>query len=251
MRRVILLLSFMLAGTAICSAQQFTYYYPEIASGSYGGGYWQTTVFITNANAPGTAAASGSITFTRDDGTPFGLTMTDEAGNLFSGSTIGFQLGGGETRKYVTVPDTALSGGFATVTATAPVIGTAVFTQSAADGTMLGEAGVPAAIPLGKQAILVDTTNGFKTGVAIANPNTSPLHITFQLLNDAGQVAATTQMDLPALQHFSVFVHEMFPNVGPMVGRLQFWCLNPMTSVGLRFDPSYVLFTTLPPLAVQ
>jgi hypothetical protein len=34
-----------------------------------------------------------------------------------------------------------------------------------------------------------------------------------------------------------------------MVGRLQYYCTNPMVSVALRFSPS-VEFTTIPPIAV-
>jgi hypothetical protein len=250
MRRAILLISFLLASSAICSAQQFTYYYPQIASGSTGAGTWQTTIFITNATA--TTTASGTITLTRSDGSAFNLTWVDDDGALVgSGNTIPFQLGGGETRKFISIPNAPLSTGFATVTSTAAVVGTAVFSQFDAGGRMTGEAGVPAAIPLGKQAILVDTTNNFKTGVAIANPNSNPLHITFQLLGEGGQVVATRERDVPPFQHFSIFIHELFPEAGSMVGRLQFWCMNPMASVGLRFDPSFALFTTLPPLAVQ
>jgi hypothetical protein len=251
MKQAILLILLMLTVTSIGFAQQFTYYYPEIASGSYSEGYWQTTIFLTNTTAPGGPRASGSITFKRDDGSPFNLTMTDSDGNVLSGSTIGFQLAGGETKKFVSVPDTGLTGGFATVTATAPVMGTAMFTQSSSDGQMLGESGVPATIPINKQAILVDTTNGYKTGIAIANPNSTLLPITFQLLNGAAQVVASQTLNLQPFQHFSIFIHEMFPSVGPLVGRLQFSSTNPMTAVGLRFDPSLVLFTTLPPIAVQ
>jgi hypothetical protein len=249
MKRVILFLSIFLASSAICSAQQFTYYYPQIADGVYDGGYWQTTIFVTNASNAG--PASGAISFTRDDGSPYEIAWINEMGAVTGGATLPFQLGVGETRKFVSMAMGGLSTGFATVTASGAVVGTAVFSQFDAGGRLMGEAGVPAAIPLGKQAILVDTNAGFKTGVAIANPNAAPLHITFQLLNNFGQVVAESTRDVPAFQHFSLFVHELFPGVGPMVGRLQFWCQNPMTAVGLRFDPSFSLFTTLPPLAVQ
>jgi len=105
------------------------------------------------------------------------------------------------------------------------------------------------AIPLGKQAVFVDTTSGFRTGVAIANPNSSVLHIHLELLGDDGQVLASTVKDLSGFQHVALFTDELFPGVPPMVGRLQFWCTNPMVSVALRFSPS-IQFTTLPPIAV-
>ena len=53
MKHAILLILLMLTVTSAGFAQQFTYYYPEIASGSYGQGYCQTTIFLTNTSAPG------------------------------------------------------------------------------------------------------------------------------------------------------------------------------------------------------
>jgi hypothetical protein len=144
----------------------------------------------------------------------------------------------------------ALTTGFATITSNAAVLGTSMFTQLNSAGQMLGEAGVPLSIPIGKQAIFVDTLGGFKTGVAIANPNAASLEIHLELLNQAGQMITSQVRTLGPYQHFSLFVNELFPSVEPMIGRLQFYCTNPMVAVGLRFDPSFALFTTLPPVAV-
>jgi len=248
MKRSLWALGLLLAVSSVCSAQQFTYYYPQVTAGTYDGGYWQTTIFLTNAT---TAPANGSITFTRDDASPYSLTWVNEAGQtVANGSVIGFQLNAGESRKFMTVADAALSTGFATVTANAPVLGTAMFTNFNSDGLMIGEAAVPAAIPLPKQAIFVDTENGFNTGIAIANPNNGQLNITFELVNTAGQLVATAKRQVPPNAHTAFFVSELFPGIPGMVGRVQFWCVNPMTSIGLRFGPT-ALFTTLAPVAVQ
>src|SRR5688572_10778568 len=120
MKRAILLISFLLASSGICSAQQFTFYYPQVASGFTGSGAWQTTIFITNAQQ--SSPASGTITLTKSDGTAFNLNWTDDNGTpVGAGNTIPFQLGGGETRKFMTVVNTPLATGFATVTSTAVV----------------------------------------------------------------------------------------------------------------------------------
>jgi hypothetical protein len=105
------------------------------------------------------------------------------------------------------------------------------------------------AIPLGKQAVFVDTTNGFRTGVAIGNPNSGPLEVHFELLSDTGTLLTSTIQTLPPMSHISLFTDQLFPGQGPMVGRLQYWCMNPMVSVALRFSPS-AEFTTIPPIAV-
>src|SRR5215510_890174 len=98
MKRALCAFVLTLAVAGICSAQH-TFYYPQVASGNYAGGHWQTTIFITNSE---TAVASGSITLTRDDGGPLFLNWVDENGKpVASGNTIGFQLSNGETRKFM------------------------------------------------------------------------------------------------------------------------------------------------------
>jgi len=251
MKRALFSICLILLCSAIGSAQSFTYYYPHVTSGHYPGGSWRTTIFITNSTGGGNVA-SGVITLTRSDGAAFNLQFVDEFNRpVGGGNTIPFQLASGETRKYISTVTTPLASGYATVAANAPVMGTAVFSQFDGGGRLMGEAGVPAAIPLGRQAIIVDTTNAFKTGVAIANPNAAELHINFELMTSTGQKLMTSTRNLPPGQHLAFFLHDLFPTAPSMVGRLQFWCTNPMVSVGLRFDPGFSLFTTLPPIAIQ
>jgi hypothetical protein len=248
MRRVLLACIVIAAFSIIGSAQQYTFYFPHIANGTYPGGQWKTTIFLTNAAG---STASGAVTLTASDGSAFNIQFFDDQGRpVGSGNTIPFQLGPGETRKMVSSGEGTLDTGFATISSNTAVLGTAMFTQFGDAGQMLGEAGVPLAIPLGKQAIFVDTVNGFHTGVAIANPNPASLEIHLELLNQAGQLVMSQVRNLGAFQHFALFVSELFPSAPPMIGRLQFYCTNPMVSVGLRFNPGFALFTTLPPVAV-
>jgi hypothetical protein len=247
MKRVFFSLMLMLVASAVCSAQ--TFYFPQVAVGGFGNGSWVTTIFVSNARAD---TASGTITLTKSDGGPFNSTWVDEAGRSVSnGNQIPFQLGPSESRKFMSIPDIGLTTGYATVSSNSlGVLGNAMFTQLGPAGNMVSEAGVPMGIPLGKQAVFVDTTSGFKTGVAIANPNSNALHINFELVNDTGQIVLRTSRDLSGYQHTSFFVHELFPDAPTMVGRLQFYCVNPMVSVALRFEPSFTVFTTMPPIAV-
>jgi hypothetical protein len=247
MKRVLFTVALIIAASSVCTAQQPTYYFPQVAVG----GGWKTTIFVSNVSAAGTTA-SGSITLTKSDGSPFAANWTDESGNLVGGggNTIAFQLGSGESRKFSSVGDIPLTTGYATVTANASVLGGAMFTQFGADGRMIAEAGVPMAIALGRQAVFVDTTGGFKTGVAIANPNNAALDITFELVSNTGQIIRSLKQPLGPSQHVAFFVHELFPDAPGMVGRLQFYCTNPMTAVALRFDPGFALFTTMAPIAI-
>jgi hypothetical protein len=247
MKHSLLSILFVLVMSTVCCAQ--TFYFPHVAVGAFDGGSWRTTIFLSNAMGN---TASGTITLSKSDGSAFDSTWTDESGNpAGSGNTIPFQLGPSQSRRFISVANIPLTTGFATVTSNSPgVLGTAMFTELNGGGGMIAEAGVPMAIPLGKQAVFVDTTNGFLTGVAIANPNVSSLHINFELINSEGQVVQTQQRDLAPGGHFSFFVNQLFPDAAPMVGRLQFYCVNPMIAVALRFEPAFTVFTTLPPIAI-
>ena len=220
MRRTLFIVLFILAASTVSSAQ--TFYFPQVAIGAYEGGSWQTTIFLSNATG---SPASGTVMFSKSDGTPFNSSWLDEAGNLAgAGNVIPFTLGASESRRFTSIVNIALTTGFATVTSNSVgVLGTAMFTNNNGLGNMVAEAGVPMGIPLGKQAVFVDTTNGFRTGVAIANPNAASLRIHFELVTNTGQIILAQIRDLPPGQHFAFFVNELFPDAPAMVGRLQFY----------------------------
>src|SRR5438128_2404636 len=247
MKRLLLTIVFIGAISTVGSAQSITYYFPQVAIG----GGWMTTIFISNTMTVGTGAAT--ISFTQADGTPLKATWFDEMGNNVTnnGSVIGVLLQSGETRKFISLGDMPLTRGFATITTnSSSILANAMFTQMDGAGNLLAEAGVPMAIPLMKQAFFVDTTNGFRTGVAVANPNTKSLQVHFDLVSDTGQIITSTVQDLGPTQQMAVFLDELFPGMPAMVGRVQFWSTNPTTAVGLRFSPPGIPFTTLAPLAI-
>jgi len=246
MKRILCTMVFVFSASVLANAQSFTYYFAQVAAGDG----WRTTIFISNASA--NTVATGSITFVTSNGTPFSANWLDEMGNNASGggNVISFQLAPGQSRKYTAVGDLPLTVGYAKVAANASVLGTAMFTRLDGAGNILAEAGVPMAIPLGKQAVFVDTTAGFRTGVALVNPNSAVLNIHLQLVSDSGQVLAEVVRDLSSFQHTALFTDELFPGAPPMVGRLQFWCTNPIVAVALRFSPS-IQFTTMAPIAIE
>jgi hypothetical protein len=247
MKRLLLTTVFIIAGSIVCSAQSITYYFPQVAVG----GGWMTTIFITNTLTSGAGAAT--ISFTKSDGTPFRSNWLDEMGNNVTNGNndIGVQLASGETRKFVSVGDSSLVTGFATVTTTSSaLLGNAMFTELNNSGNALAEAGVPMAIPLIKQALFVDTTNGFRTGLAVANPNNLSLQLHFQLINDTGQVVTSNVVNIGPYQQMAIFADQLFQGIPPMVGQVQVWSTSPLAAVGLRFDASGFPFTTLAPLAI-
>ncbi len=256
MKRISLVIFWILTATVLCSAQA-TFYYPHIANGLLGANVWKTTIFLTNPTASGTA--SGTITFTRDNAVP------GNAGSIFSsiafvdqdgapagsGGIITFSIPAGQTRKYTSTGAGAYGGGFATVTTTAgSVQGTAVFSEFDLAGGLIAEAGVPSASAVPNQAIFVDTVGGFSIGVAYANPNSAAGQIDLSLLNSSAvTVATTTVPTFGAGNHGAAFTFQMFPGAGQFAGTMQIHSTQPLAAIALRFAPSGV-FTTLPPVTL-
>jgi len=255
MKRVCLIALWILSATLICSAQT-TFYYPHVADGVLGANVWKTTIFLTN---PAAATASGTITFQRDSAT------SSAAGSIFStiafidqdgapagsGGTITFSIPQGQTRKYTSTGGATYGGGFATVTTTVgSVSGTAIFSNYDLAGRLIAEAGVPAANAVANQAVFVDTVGGFNIGVAYSNPGASAANVTLSLLNSSAAEVATTAQILGPGNHGAAFTFQMFPTAPQLAGTMRLQSSTPLAAIALRFDPTFSVFTTLPPISI-
>jgi hypothetical protein len=262
MKRVFLTIVFIAAATTIASAQTTTFYYPHIVDGVQSGPppvTWKTTILLTN---PAAGTASGTITFTQDSssqgssdlstaGAPFPITLTDQNGNSSTGSTHPFSIPANGTLKLVSSGAGQFAGGFATVTTnTGTVSGTAIFSEFDSSGNLIGEAGVPSAAAVPRQAIFVDTQGNYKIGVAYANPNTNSANVTLKLLNSSAVAVVPTPVSqvLGPGNHTAAFTFQMFPTAPAMAGTMQITSDSPLAAIALRFDPSFSKFTTLPPV---
>jgi hypothetical protein len=256
MKRVSLACVLVLITAAISSAQVF--HYPHVANGVLGGTVWKTTIFLTNPNPVNTTPASGSVAFYKDDplttasGTSFNISFVDENGQpVGSGNTIPFQLSGGQSRKFTSTGTGPYGGGFATVTATVALGGTAIFSQFDLGGRLIAEAGVPSTIASEDQAIFVDTLGGYNVGVAVANQSLAQTTTILRLLNSSAQTIATTSLNLGPRNHKAAFVTELFPGAPLLSGTMRVDGTsqhNELSVVALRFDPTFSVFTTLPPI---
>src|SRR5262249_14076054 len=97
------------------------------------------------------------------------------------------------------------------------------------------------------QAIFVDTQGGFNIGVAYANPGAAA-SVTLSLLSSAAAPVATTTQMLGTGNHIASFTGQMFPTAGQFAGTMQIRSSVPLAAIALRFDPSFAVFTTLPPV---
>src|ERR1051325_711475 len=120
MKRALLFFSCILGMATVCSAQS-TLYFPQIVEGQSGGTTWGSGMLIMNTAAVGSAAASGTLTLTKDDGTPWVQVLASIDGTLIGpASSFPFQLSGGQTKLFLTQAmfdgqsdTTPLSAGFA------------------------------------------------------------------------------------------------------------------------------------------
>ncbi len=248
MKRAVLTLVFVLS-TAVFASAQTTFYFPQIADGAFGAQSFKTTILLTNPS--GAATVSGSITFTKSDGTALNVAFVDNAGAATTG-TIGFQLGPNKTQKFTSTGTAALQAGFATVSAPTGVItGTAYYSLFGPNG-LIAEAGVPSASPIARQAVFVDSLGNFRTGVAYANPSTTAIaDVTLQLMNTEGVLVVATTNPLNQRNHKSAFVSDLLTVPANFVGTMQINSTAPLVAVALRFAPAPSdLFTTISPVTL-
>ncbi len=255
MKRALWVIAWTALG-AVCGIAQNTFYYPHIADGKHDENYfWRTTIYLSN-NAAGGAAVDGTITFTKTTGVPFELSFTDQNGApAGSGATISFSIPAGQTRRYVSAGNkTPLTSGFATVRASGSLGGTAIFSYVRTNGQLISEAGVPASTLAPEQAVVVDISDlaeggRFDTGIALANPGTTDASVSLQLINSDGQTVASSTRQLPAGRQESMFIGAglFIPAPPPLIGALKIISNTPLAVTALRTDPTYQLYTTLPP----
>jgi hypothetical protein len=264
MKRVLSVCLFVLA-TATISSAQTTLYFPHVVNGLLSGAnVWKTSIFLTNPAAAGTANATVTITFTQQNatltgaGSAFNIALVDQNGAAIpgsGGSTVSFQIAGGQTELMISTGGGAYTAGFAAISSTQPINGTAVFSEFDATGTQLiEEAGVPAVSAVAHQSIFVDTVGGYNIGVAFANPSaTASAAVTLSLFNTSGAQVATTTGTVGPGNHDAAFTSQFFTSFTTQIaGTMEILsgATTPLAAVGLRFDPTFAIFTTLPPVTI-
>jgi hypothetical protein len=254
MKRVLFSIILILAATVIASAQS-SFYYAHILDGVQQPQNisWKATILLTN---PSTSSASGTIAFTKDTsnlglaGSPWTLTLTDETGSSSTASVFNVTLGPGQTHKYVSSGSGTYTTGFATVTGTGAINGTAIYSGFDSGGNLIGEAGVAAGSAVTKQSVFVDTQNGYLIGVAIANPGNSAASMNLTLLNASAATVASTTQTLGPGNHTAALTSGFFPSAGPLAGTMQIVSNTPLAAIAFRLDPTGTKFTTLPPVTL-
>jgi hypothetical protein len=206
-------------------------FFPQIAEG---GGYQTTIILINTSNLYET----GVVRFYDNSGN--GLVI-DLANSSTSSSQFPYSIPPGGLARLVTsgapqdvkvgwaqlVPDSG---------STLPM-GAGIFglTQR---GVLVTESGVPATVPTTHARIYVDQSGGHDTGLAIVNPERSPIRIiATAFLSDGITPAGIGQgsIDLPASGHAAAFVWQMIAGLPDgYKGVLDISSTNPFGALTLR-----------------
>jgi len=195
------------------------------------GGNWKTLFQVINLDQ---VPVSFSFQFFDDNGSPLQLPFLNGQTGTFAGT-----LGVGGTA-FTETPGTAaaLSQGWAKVTGTGRIGVLAIFRQSV-PGRPDSEGSISGA-PSGSRVFLpFNNTNGFVTGVAIANANpTQALSISMTFQADSGATSSGF-ISLPPNAHTTFVLTTMFPGLAGQRGSVLLTATTPdIVVTGLRFSPT-------------
>lgn len=211
------------------------------------GDVWDTAISLINASY---APIGISLVFHANDGSALTLPLTvtqQGATQSVTTATLNATINP-ETVLVVDAgnPSVPLAVGWADVLATGPVSGFAIFRTKCTACTP-SEGTVPLQSQFQSTLIVpYDNTNGFSTGVALANLSPSQAGVIVSMWDQNGTSLGTQTMALAGSGHTSfVMLTELPPTAGTS-GMVQFQ--NPsgaLDGIGLRFSP-YGTFTSLP-----
>jgi hypothetical protein len=228
------------------TSTQTTFNLAHVVDGIAGGTPYKTTFMLFNF---GTASATVTLTPTKDDGTPFTLTMTDAS---TTAGTYTIPAGGSA---FLQTNGTANAQGAVKIASTAKIGAAALFTEYNNDQSFNTEAGVqdsPAftnfTLPIDSRVSLDGSATTSDTGIAFFNPGTSSVSFNPKFLDADGIVStSTTTVSLPAKGHEAYFFNQLFPLLGNIQGSIAVAGLsNGVSAMTLRLNMVPFSMTTLP-----
>jgi hypothetical protein len=221
---------------------QNRFYLSQVANGNFGDGSFRTTFILFNNTD---TDATTSLKLTDDNGSPLTVTIAE----LGRGSEFNIALSAGSSRILQTDGLGSLAVGGATVTSTASIGASAVFTIYDVRGKYVTEAGVGNSKLLTEFVFPVDVTGSFNTGLALLNIGGGDALITTILRGTDGQEAGRTTLTLQSNNHMARFVAgqgQLFPAVSNFRGTLLVQSSIPIAAVVLRQNQTPISYTSLP-----
>jgi len=213
-------------------------------------GSWKTIFTVLN---PGAAQAQAQLSFFSDNGAPLSLLLDfpESPGSPQQASTLNSALNGNAGLEIETAgPDAqATQVGWAQLLGTGFLTGYAVFQQTIRN--TLQEASV--AVDPGSASdymVWFDNTNGYATGIALANTTTSPIVVGVVVRDDTGALILQDSVSLPAQGHSSFAVASRWATTASQRGTVEFDGpgSGAIAVLGLRFNPTGA-FSSVPAMA--
>jgi hypothetical protein len=215
-------------GTALLG--QSVYYLPEIMDGPLGSAVARTAVVLVNSNS-----ADATVT----------LNLTNPA-NLPSRVIVA----GGGTAILRTDGSGSGSAGAATITSSLPVVVTEILSVSDSTGSLMAETALGDSDLFPEHIIAVDTTGNLNSGVALFNPGTAAVGLTFSLFDTAGNPAGSpvTQSLEAGAQTSRLVAGDLFGSLPTgFQGTLVVTSDVPLPAVALRLNSGGPGLELLPP----
>jgi hypothetical protein len=222
------------------SATQTDFNLPQVANGAFDGGSFKTTFVLFNISS---SQANVSLALTKDDGSPFPVTIPGQSTN----STFNLTLAPGASAFLQTDGTGSLAAGAAKITSNTPLGAAAIFTVVDPQGGFQTESGVGDSPALTELTLPADVTGAFDTGIAFFVPGTSSVTLTMKLLDTSGTVVSTAQpLVLPGKTHSAKFVTQLFPGTSNFQGSIAITATGPVSALTLRQHSGPLSYTTLP-----
>jgi hypothetical protein len=202
------------------------------------GGGWKTTFLLVNAD---TKAASFTLKFWDDSGSPVALSLgPDGMTSSFTG-----MIQPGALRVVVASGGVSVVSGWASLTVTGAISGTAIFGLST-PGQPDSEAAVPFSTSGGTHLFMpYDYSPGYSTAIALVNSSTTqPALVKVTFTDDAGRVLASgVQVTVLPNGHTARVLSMLFPGIANTRGTMALTSSVPVFGLGIRADG--VAFTSL------
>jgi hypothetical protein len=199
----------------------------QIADGSN----WKTLFQVVNLDV---TPVNFSFQFWDDNGNALALPLVNGSSGVFSGT---LPVGG---TAFAETPGTAaaLTQGWAEA-ASGGRIGVLTIFRQIVPGRPDSEGTVTGVVSGSRVFLPFDDTNGYVTGVAIANTNpTQTLFVTLTFVQENGS-QSTGSLSLPPHGHTAFVLTSMFPALAGVRGSMEITASTPdITVVGLRFSPN-------------
>ncbi len=237
----IALLSLAVLSCAVQTVRGQTYelFFPQIGDGAGGGLIIKTSMVFFNTSG---TFVSGEVRFFSDAGSDLPLRIGGVESNRCA-----FNLTQGSVLRITTAGAGQIKIGWASVTATKPISGAAVFSVFDSSGKFVSELGVPGASTLDGFSIFCDTIGDSNTSVAVANPDQETAKLSVFLIDSQGKMVQQAEDTLPARGHKALYVTELFPSVpgiDEFEGTIRFVSTTKLAALTLRTrGPN---FTSLP-----